>query len=1296
MAGKIIIGTDFNDNIVLSRNSVGYFQNGILVRDASLQATAEDDVISTGLGNDIVNSGAGNDTLNGGAGNDKLSGGSGNDLLNGDEGDDVLYGDTGNDTLNGGSGNDKIRAGLGDDLLNGGEGNDTLRGGSGKDTINGGEGNDVLIGGGNDADNGADAEVEDETSTFGEILDGGAGDDRIFGGGGNDFLLGGEGNDTVRGGRGYDNIEGGVGDDYLFGGTGDDTMHGGDGDDRIYGRFSGDVDLGTENDTKEGLELATDEFGKELLYGGNGNDRLYGGAGSDQLFGGADNDRLYGGQGNDRLQGDGGADYLRGGKGNDTYVLTAVSDSAATAGVWDATKGDTISGFTTGSDKIDLRALSDLQWTGTTAAEGGVWQKTVGNNTELYADTTGDGVADVAIRFKGKPTLAETDVLLSVNHKVKAADDTGEATENGVVVGSDATGNVITGTGKDLSPNGDTLTVTALRTGTEVGSGTAGEVGTAIVGQYGSLILNADGTYTYQVNNANAEVNALNGAQSLSDSFTYTVTNTHGLSDTATLTVTVKGANDVPIVDATAAIALAENTLAVTTVTATDVDNGDVITYSLSGGADKDLFEIDPATGVISFKAAPNAEAPADADGNHSYELTVEVSDGKGGVATQTLVVTVSDVNEFAVTTPIDSNLATNTVDENADADTVVGITALASDADATTNGVTYSLVDNAGGALKINSTTGVVTTTGNSINFEANSSLSITVRATSADGSTADANFTVGVNDLNEFEVTTPTDTNADANKVDENVAAGTVVGITAFASDGDATNNTVSYSLTNDAGGRFAIDATTGVVTTTAVGLDREFDNAHSIIVRATSADGSTANRAFSIGVNDVNEFAVTTPIDINTDDNVVLDNVVANTVVGITARADDADATNDNITYSLVDNAEGRFTINATNGVVRTTGVALVAGNTDITVRATSEDGSTADTVFGITVTATNAFAPIFTSGTTATLAENTAASQVVYDANATDADGNILTYSLSGDDSGLFSINAETGEVRFLASPDFETPLDAGGNNIYDIIVHANDGVHNSTLSVGIAVTNIPETNDGDPNDFDELGNDLPSTGAGNFNGTAANDTLVGSDNKNTVNAGTGNDLLYGRGNDDVISGADGDDILYGQAGADRANGGNGNDTIFGDSGNDTIFGGIGNDALYGGSGNDEISGSSGNDTIIGGYGADTITDSSGLNRFVFLSVFDTGDTISGLGTGDVLDFSALDANTATGGTNDAFTFIATQNSGVVANSITWNQSGGNTYIRVDNDGDAVADLQITLAESVNLTAAHFNL
>ena len=79
-------------------------------------------------------------------------------------------------------------------------------------------------------------------------------------------------------------------------------------------------------------------------------------------------------------------------------------------------------------------------------------------------------------------------------------------------------------------------------------------------------------------------------------------------------------------------------------------------------------------------------------------------------------------------------------------------------------------------------------------------------MRATSADGSFTDQVFAININDVDEFDVGAVTDSNATANAVDENAANGTVGRSDGLATDADATNNTITYTLDDDAGGRFA----------------------------------------------------------------------------------------------------------------------------------------------------------------------------------------------------------------------------------------------------------------------------------------------------------------------------------------------------------------------------------------------------------------------------------------------------------------------------------------------------------
>ena len=77
-----------------------------------------------------------------------------------------------------------------------------------------------------------------------------------------------------------------------------------------------------------------------------------------------------------------------------------------------------------------------------------------------------------------------------------------------------------------------------------------------------------------------------------------------------------------------AEIIIAEVTTAVTTVTATDPDDETGLSYAIVGGADQAHFQIDAATGVLTFLTAPDFMAPTDAGSDNSYEVDVSASDG--------------------------------------------------------------------------------------------------------------------------------------------------------------------------------------------------------------------------------------------------------------------------------------------------------------------------------------------------------------------------------------------------------------------------------------------------------------------------------------------------------------------------------------------------------------------------------------------------------------------------------------------------------------------------------------------
>ncbi len=182
------------------------------------------------------------------------------------------------------------------------------------------------------------------------------------------------------------------------------------------------------------------------------------------------------------------------------------------------------------------------------------------------------------------------------------------------------------------------------------------------------------------------------------------------LIDTQAIAVTVTNVNEAPVITsngggAAAAVSVAENSTAVTTVTATDPDAGTTLSFSLAGGADASKFTINPTTGALSFITAPNFEAPTDAGANNVYDVVVQASDGSL-VDTQAIAVTVTNVNEAPVITSNGAGAtAAVSVAENSTA--VTTVTATDPDAGAT---VSFSL---AGGAdaskFAINATTGAL-----------------------------------------------------------------------------------------------------------------------------------------------------------------------------------------------------------------------------------------------------------------------------------------------------------------------------------------------------------------------------------------------------------------------------------------------------------------------------------------------------------------------------------------------------------------------------------------------------------
>lgn len=145
-----------------------------------------------------------------------------------------------------------------------------------------------------------------------------------------------------------------------------------------------------------------------------------------------------------------------------------------------------------------------------------------------------------------------------------------------------------------------------------------------------------------------------------------------------------------------------------------------------------------------------------------------------------------------------------------------------------------------------------------------------------------------------------------------------------------------------------------------------------------------------------------------------------------------------------------------------------------------------------------------------------------------------------------------------------------------------------------------------------------------------------------------------------------------------------------------------FVGLDHAVVTGTTANDTLVGTSGNDIFTGGLGKDTFFGGAGSDRFVYSSTAESKvgtprDIIADWDATDVIDLHMIDANITTGG-NDAFTFIGsgTADRNVGHAELKYYQTGGNTYVVADTDGDGMADLQIEITGAHTLTGSNFDL
>ena len=502
---------------------------------------------------------------------------------------------------------------------------------------------------------------------------------------------------------------------------------------------------------------------------------------------------------------------------------------------------------------------------------------------------------------------------------------------------------------------------------------------------------------------------------------------------------------------------LTENSLASWPIDASVNKSASPILHSISGGPDSGDFSI--SGNLLTFVGSANYEAASDLNKDGVYEVYVTTSSGTAS-STQTIYIRVTDVAEA----PSISTAAISNTPENSSAVATIS----ASDEDRNSV-LTYSFVDSAGSKdealLSIDSAIGTVTFV-TAPNFESPSDLNadntVDFTVMVSDGAlSTQSDYTFSITNVNEA----PTISTASiANKAEGITALGTI-----SASDPDS-GSSLSFSLVNSEGlkdeGLLSIDSSSGSITfAVAPNYESPSDIGlnNTIEFSVKVSDGSlSATQSYSLSITNVNEAPI-----ISSASYAIAEQSTA--VGSISASDPDASTT---LTFSLASGSaavdDAKFSINSTTGAVSFLATPNFESPTDngldnvynFTVNVSDGSLSSSQAV-AVSVGNVNE-SPSFSIASAQSYTENSTSS---ISAAASDPDGSSgLSYSLSGSDASKFTISS-AGALSFASSPDYESPSDNGGNNVYNVSVGVSDGSISSSVALVITVSDDTADNFG---------------------------------------------------------------------------------------------------------------------------------------------------------------------------------------------------------------------------------------
>ena len=528
------------------------------------------------------------------------------------------------------------------------------------------------------------------------------------------------------------------------------------------------------------------------------------------------------------------------------------------------------------------------------------------------------------------------------------------------------------------------------------------------------------------------------------------------ISDMADLTVTVTDEDELGRLAGDASPTYAEDrTDAVGTYEVRGGD-GSAVDWSLEG-ADASQFTLD-GTGMsrmLMFGSAPDFEAPADADGDNGYMVTVKAEAG-GEEEMVEITINVTDVDEHG-TLAGDTNVTY--AEDRTDAVGTYEVTG----GDGTST-VTWSLEGADVSQFTLDGT-GMSRTLmfSSAPDFEApadadgDNGYMVTVKA-EAGGEEEMVEITINVTDADELGTLTG-DTNVTyAEDRTDAVGDYEVTG-------GDGTS-TVTWSLEGAVAGQFTLEGT-GMSRTLMFSsapdfeapADADGDNEYMVTVKA-EAGGEEEMVGITINVTDVAELGTLAGDASVTYAEGRMDAVATYEVTGGDGSA---------IDWSLEGAVAGQFTLEGT-GMSRTLmfnsapdfeAPADADGDNGYMVTVKAEAGGEEEMV-EVTINVTDVDELGTLEGdASVTYAEDRTDAVGTYEVRG--GDGSAITWSLEGADAGQFTLDG-TGMslmLMFGSAPDFEAPADADGDNGYMVTVKAEAGGEEEMLGITINVTDVAE-------------------------------------------------------------------------------------------------------------------------------------------------------------------------------------------------------------------------------------------